>query len=157
MKDIIIVSPHPDDECIGLYSVLVDPNTKPIIIYTENVPQNRRDEALKLREHVEIKSQLFQKNTPQTFIDPDNVLYFPHPTTETHFAHRLQGAQGEQLARAGFNVIFYSINMNAHFISEVKEPDKKEELLNKVYPSQASLWKYEKKYIFFEGKCKWIF
>jgi hypothetical protein len=47
--------------------------------------------------------------------------------------------------------------MTAPYIKEVEKPEEKEELLNKVYPDQKDLWKYEKKYVLFEGYCKWIF
>jgi hypothetical protein len=56
----------------------------------------------------------------------------------------------------GLEVIFYSTNMLAPYIHEVKEPDKKEEILTKVYPSQRSLWEFEKKYVIFEGRVKWL-
>ena len=157
MKDTCIISPHCDDECIGLYSVLTNPDIKPIIIYTEETTDMRRNDALKLKNFVPIKAQLFLRNVPNSLLHKDNVFYFPHPTTEVHPAHRLQGMQGEQLCRAGYDVIFYSINMNAHFISEVKEPEKKKKLLDEVYPSQKSLWNNDAKYHLFEGMCKWIF
>jgi hypothetical protein len=63
----------------------------------------------------------------------------------------------EQIARAGFDVVFYSTIMNVPYIHEVKDPQLKETLINRVYPSQKDLWKYEKKFILFEGRCKWIF
>jgi ribosomal protein S24E len=57
------------------------------------------------------------------------------------------------------NVIFYTINKLTPYIQELNSTQitGKEELLNKVYSSQKSLWEYEKKYILFEGYCKWIF
>jgi len=157
MSNIIIVSPHPDDELIGLSSVLIGNNTNPIIIYTEDIEQNRREESMELKSHVNIKAQLFQKNVPSSFLSKDNIFYFPDPIFETHPVHRLQGIQGEQLARNGYFVIFYTTNMLAPYIHEIKEPKIKEDLLNKVYPSQSSLWQYEKKYVLFEGFCRWIF
>jgi hypothetical protein len=64
---------------------------------------------------------------------------------------------GESIARSKKDVVFYSTNMQAPYIHEVTEPDDKENILNILYPSQKSLWEYEKKYILFEGYCKWIF
>lgn len=156
MGETIIISPHPDDECIGLYEVLVNPETNPIIIYTENVENSRREEALKLKEQINVKGQLFLRTIPEHFLNPENILYIPDPIFETHPAHRLQGAIGEQLVRGGLNVIFYNTNMQAPYCHEVLEPDKKEDLLNKVYPSQRNLWKWDKKYTLFEGRYKWI-
>jgi len=157
MKDIVIVAPHPDDEIIGCYEVLTKKDVKPIIIYSGDIDASRREQVLKLKEHIDCKIQLFQMTIPQTFLSMENIFYLPDPIYETHPKHREWGFLGENLARNGFNVRFYSVNMTAPYIHETKEPDKKEELLNKVYPDQKSLWEYEKKYVLFEGYCKWIF
>lgn len=155
MSDVIIVAPHPDDEIIGNYEILI--NSNPIIIYDGDTPKERRDIALKLKDHVDIKVQLFQKSLPHPLLDKENTIYMPDPIYEIHPLHRQWGYMGEQLAREGFNIIFYNTNMNAPYIYEVQEPNKKEELLNKVYKDQSDLWKYEKKYVLFEGKVKWLF
>jgi len=151
----VIIAPHPDDEIIGVYEVLIKSN--PIIIYSGNTEVKRREEALKLKDHTTIKGQMFQMSVPPIFLNKNSIFYFPDPTTELHPIHRQYGMMGEQMARGGMNVIFYTTNMNAPYIHEVQESDKKEDLLNKVYPSQKSLWEYDKKYILFEGFCKWIF
>lgn len=150
----IIIAPHPDDEIIGCWEILQ--KKKPIIIYSGDTEQKRREEALKLKEYVDLKVQLFQMSIPAPFINSDVTIYCPDPIYEIHPDHRMWGAIGESLVRNGINVIFYSIAMNAPYIHKVKEPNKKEELLNKVYSNQSSLWKYEKKYILFEGRNKWI-
>jgi len=151
----VIVAPHPDDEIIGCYETLI--KSKPIIIYDGDTPQDRREEAQKLREHVDITVQLYQKSIPPNFIEKDTMLYFPDPVYERHPLHRSWGAIGEQIARQGFNVIFYSTNMNAPYIREVDNAPAKEALLNTVYEQQRDLWRYEKKYILFEGSCQWHF
>jgi hypothetical protein len=152
----IIISPHMDDEIIGCYEVIK--NDKPIIIYIGDDNSNeRKNESLKLKEEVDIKFQLYLNNIPQHFINKSNTFYFPDPSTEIHPKHRLWGNMGEQLARIGMDVIFYTTNMNTQYIKEEKDPKGKEELLNKIYPSQSNLWKYEKKYILFSGFCKWLF
>ena len=153
-REVIIVSPHPDDEIIGCYEVLQ--KEKPIIIYSGDTPQKRREEALKLKEHTNIKAQIFQMTIPTTFLNPKVIIYMPDPIYEIHPEHRKWGSLGESLVRNGINVIFYNTNMNAPYIHEVKEPDKKEELLNKVYPDQKSLWNTDHKYFLFEGYNKWI-
>ena len=82
---------------------------------------------------------------------PETIFYFPGPD-ELHPAHRKQAAIGEALARQGLNVIFYTTNMNVKWIKEETFPDKKKEMLDKIYPSQSDLWKYDHKYFLFEGK-----
>ena len=155
-QDVIIVAPHPDDEIIGCYEILKS-TANPVIIYSGDTDPDRREQVLKLKDHVDCKLQLFQMTIPQPLLSMENVYYIPDPIYEIHPKHREWGALGESLVRNGFNVIFYNTNMNAPYIHECKAPKEKEELLNKVYPDQKSLWEYEKKYVLFEGYNKWIF
>ena len=155
IKGHVIVAPHPDDEIIGNFDVIK--NKKPCIIYMGDIDNKRRQEALNLKKYTDIGVQLFLNSVPNDFINKETILYFPDPYFETHYFHRAVGLMGEQIARQGFNVIFYNITMTAPYMKEVKDWEEKRDLLNKVYPSQKSLWEYEHKYFMFEGKCKWIF
>lgn len=151
----VIIAPHPDDEIIGCYEVLM--KEKVVIIYDTTIPQVRREEALKLKDYVDIEVQLFLQTIPNTFINPFTTIYVPDPFFEIHPSHRRWGVIGESIARSGFDVVFYTTAMNTPYIYETKDYEKKEELLNNVYPSQKDLWAYEKKYVIFEGRNKWIF
>jgi len=151
----VIIAPHPDDEIIGCYKYLMKDN--PIIIYDGDTPQERRQEAKKLMEHTDVQIQLYQKAIPPNFINNETIFFFPDPIYERHPLHRSWGNIGEELARRGMNVVFYNTNMNAPYIHEVQNVAAKEALLNTIYPSQGDLWKYEKKYVLFEGYCQWLF
>lgn len=153
----VIIAPHPDDEIIGCFEVLKKEKSI-IIIYHADTPQKRREEAMTLKEKYEnVKIQMFQHNIPMNMINTDHKFYFPDPTYETHPLHREMGAAGEAYARNGIDVTFYNTIMNAPYIHEVANWQVKELRLNEIYPSQKDLWKYEKKYVLFEGYCKWIF
>ena len=156
--EIIIVAPHPGDEIIGCYSILKNKDISPVIIYTENISNERREEALKLKNYItNIKVQLFQKSIPGHLLSPQNTYYFPDPTYEFHPAHRMCGAIGENFMREmRYNVIFYNVNMQAPYIFEVRDKEDKKKLLNEVYPSQKDLWESDAKYYLFEGYCKWL-
>ena len=155
-REIIIVAPHPDDEIIGSYEVLMNKDISPIIIYTTDVDNDRRQEALNLKNFIpNIKVQLFQKEIPQPFKNPNSIFYFPDPA-EFHPEHRRVGIIGEQLFRDGLEVIFYTTNMQTYYIHEVPNWKDKRDLLNKTYPSQKSLWKNDHKYFLFEGRCAYI-
>jgi len=150
----VIIAPHCDDEIIGCFEIL---KTVECIVYDGSISQSRREEALRLPAEIpNIKMQLFNYSIPPMIYNKENTFYFPCHD-DIHPLHRKWAYTGEQMARIGFDVIFYTTNMNTKFIKEVSQPEKKEELLNKVYPSQKSLWEHEKKYVLFEGYCKWIF
>ena len=154
----LIISPHPDDEVIACHEV-IQREKNIIILYSGDTEAERRQEALKLRDHFSnIKAQLFQNSIPPAFLSKkeNTTFYYPDPINEIHPLHRSFGMVGESMFRSGFDVIFYSTLMNVPWIHEV-DSFKKEKLLNKIYPSQKSLWKYEKKFVLFEGRYKWLF
>ena len=155
--DTIIIAPHPDDEIIGCFEVLKKEKNI-VIVYHSSSEQARRDEALALKEkYSNVKVQMFQNSIPTPLIKQSNKFYFPDPIYETHPLHRELGMAWELFARNGFDVTFYNTIMNAPYIHEVNNWQVKELRLNEIYPSQKSLWEYEKKYVLFEGYCKWIF
>ena len=155
-SEIIIVAPHCDDEIIGMYSILVDKSISPVIIYTEDTPNERRQEALKLKTFLSnIKVQLFAHHVPEAFLNPNSILYFPDHIHEFHPDHRKIGYRGEELFRRGLDVRFYSVQMNVAWIQEVKNWKDKKRLLDKVYPSQKGLWSSDLKYVLFEARYKW--
>lgn len=156
-KELIIIAPHPDDEIIGCYEKLTEKGANPIIIYGPETEQKRREEALKLKDFVDVKVQLFLANIPPNLLDTDNTYMFPNPVDEIHPLHRQYGMMGESMARQGLDVLFYTTQMNVPYIREIQDPGAKKSLLNSVYFGQSSLWEYEHKYFLFEGYCKWIF
>jgi len=156
-REIIIIAPHPDDEIIGCYSILKSSKVYPIVIYTSELPEHRLKETQKLASHFKIRDQLYLTQIPDKYIKKENIFYFPDPIYETHPDHRVQGSVGELMARSGYNVMFYSTNMQAPYIHEINASSKKKKALNDIYPGQKSLWEFDHKYFLFEGYCKWFF
>lgn len=160
---IVIIAPHPDDELIGCYEIIQNAKENIDILYSiRKFDSERYNEAkvLPLKFSDKIITQRFVTNFTNTikeYILSENLTYyFPDPIYETHPIHRRYGAEGEILLRKGYDVIFYSTNMNAPYIHEVDDSKEKENLLNSIYPSQKDLWKFEKKYVLFEGRVKWL-
>jgi len=150
----IIIAPHADDEVIGCYEIIM--NERSIVIYTNNGHSHRGEEATKLKATTMISEQLFNKDIPTFLMDPKYTYYFPDPIYETHPDHRRWGSFGEQMVRNGFDVVFYSTNMQAPYIHEVQDYSGKLKLLNNTYMSQKSLWEYDHRYYLFEGRVKWL-
>jgi len=151
--DEIIIAPHYDDEIIGCFEIL---ERRPIVVYTDPHDPRRAESEKLFKEHRLVKAQYFSFNLPPNLLDPNNTYYFPDPIYEFHPSHRKWGAVGESMLRSGFDIIFYSIQMNAPYIHEVENSIEKWKLLDLVYPSQKSLWDHDKKYYLFEGRCKWL-
>jgi len=156
-NETIIVAPHADDEIIGCFEIITNEKIKPIIIYTEEMEDERKQATLKLKELTPVKIQLYLRNIPPAALNHTNKFFFPHPIYETHPAHRAQGFVGEQLARGGLDVTFYITEMTAPFKFECAKPFDKHLLLEDTYPDQSKLWKYDHKYFLFSGYDKWIF
>jgi len=156
-KKSIIISPHPDDEIIGCFDILQ--NNECIIIYSHKIDKKRREESLQLKKHMSsnVIMQFYLNNIPPYLLIEENTFYFPDPIFENHPDHRYWGAMGEKLLRENkLDIVFYSVNMNAPYIYESSNSEKKKLLLDTVYESQKDLWKYDHKYFLFEGYCKWL-
>ncbi len=155
-KNIIIIAPHPDDELIGCFEVVS--NYKTLILYDASTSAPRREEAMKLKDEFDIAAQMFLSTVPPQWLTmKDTVLFFPDPIYEIHPLHRQWGYAGEMLARAGQNVVFYNTIMNAPYIHECNLAPAKRDTLDKYYPSQKNMWKWEHKYFLFEGYNSWKF
>lgn len=158
--ELVIVSPHPDDEIIGCFSVLENNSDKRCnIVYTTDIENYRKEEAIKLRQYYNNIRQFFttQQEVPPVLRLKEFTFYFPDPYTEFHPDHKFVGIEGEKMARQGFDVIFYTVQKSVPYVHLISNISKKEWLLDEVYGSQSSLWQYEKKYILFEGYQKWLF
>jgi hypothetical protein len=154
-KNIVIVSPHPDDEIIGCFEVVS--NYKTFILYDESTTQFRLNEAMNLKDKFDIFAAVASNIVPPMWLEMKNlVLFFPDPVYETHPLHRQWGYVGEQMAREGRNVIFYNTIMNAPYIHEVPNFEEKKDAL-RVFKSQQNMWSFDHRYFLFEGYNSWKF
>jgi hypothetical protein len=159
----VIFAPHPDDELIGCYSVLEigEPCT---IIFTTDIEDFRLQESQRLKSYfdVTIKKDLRPIIEIINALQNEQAIHeflFPDYYWELHPEHKQLGHEGYKLWKnSKLDIQFYSTNMNCPHIFELSDFDKKnkEKILNSVYSSQKELWAYEKKYIYFEGRVKYL-
>lgn len=154
----VIVAPHCDDEIIGTYEVLKNKKNIAIIYSTYN-DEKRMKHARKLPKlfpAIKVQTQ-YREVIPYHLTSREYTYYGPDPTTEIHPAHRQWGFYLEQMARDGYNVIFYTTLMNTPYIHEVSTWQDKKKALDRIYPDQKNLWQFDHKYFLFEGYTQWIF
>jgi len=153
----IIIAPHCDDEVIGTYEVLKNKNDI-AVVYSMCNDDKRMKHARKLQKFFSsIKVQVRSNSIPDYFLNREHTFYAPDPSTEVHPLHREWGFRLEQMARNSYNVVFYTTLMNTPYIHEVVSWQHKKYILNRVYPDQKDLWRFDHKYFLFEGYTQWIF
>ena len=163
MRNAIVLAPHPDDELIGCFHVLIKTVAEVFILDVESESRElRMAEAEKLAGTLTYDIDFLSlemlrrclKSRPK-----DTIIYAPDPTFETHPDHKLMGSVGaEMLRNHKREVIFYSINMQAPYIYALPSDvaTQKKNRLEEFYPSQKDLWVTDARYYLFEGYCKWL-
>lgn len=158
MKHHILIAPHGDDEIIGCYQLLCRARAHQEIVkvfYPMGVGSWEQYTCTSF--NLIPVTDVIGLHAGMSPV-PDICLHAPDPHFETHPEHRHWGMYAERLFRDG-NVgalCFYSTIMNAPYIFEVSEPQKKRQALDDCYPSKSSLWKYDHKFFLFEGSCRWM-
>lgn len=162
MNTITLFAPHVDDEVIGCRSLLAGPRKLNLqVVYTEPHDQDRMKEAdyaaKKFRySHMFIGSSHI--NEYSKIIRESTVVVAPDHHWELHPAHKKIGSLAwiiSQQHKKRF--ISYSTNMNTPYIVELPAVKQREKqmAMDLLFPSQASLWKYDYRYFLFEGLSEW--
>jgi LmbE family N-acetylglucosaminyl deacetylase len=140
---IAIWAPHADDEIIGCYHVLM--SKEKVQVYYGGMIEDGCKRASRLFG--------FEFHHLGNLAHPWDVVYAPDPNVDMHPEHQRIGGLAQQLFRAGKirRVIHYCTTMQASYIFEVLDPEAKRSALDQCYPEKADLWRYEWKYVLFEG------
>lgn len=140
----IVVAPHPDDEIIGMFTAISKGNVNAVLhLFLDNT-KDRLSGARELcrdygLEMIESKDQISGK---EKIAVPSYNDYHPsHKKTFMDFVRSYPLS----------SIYEYTVEKNVDWMYVVEEPERKEEVLNRYYPKQSELWKYNKKYILFEG------
>jgi len=151
---IYIIAPHCDDEIIGTYSVV---SRFPCTIVFVQEDEERLVRAEKLKEfNKDIEITTFREKFEWINFHSD-IVFAPDPNYEMHPLHRKIGNLILNKFFDGYNVYFYTTNMNTPYtrLLHPVERQEKKEMLDKIYPDQSDLWKYEWKYFMYEGIVKY--
>lgn len=147
-KRVLILAPHADDELIGCWSVLTNPENLVDIYYFYDLTKERVQESRTLREYLPtIHNTTWTYGVLDDTIRSDlySEIYVPS-RRDGHEAHKKISVHYRMYATH-----FYSVDMHdAHYLGD-EEAGKKKDLLNLVYPSQRALWETNAKYYLFES------
>lgn len=157
MSDIIIFSPHSDDEIIGCYRILDQVSR---IIYFDDDDNNRVDESKKFCEDFNAECEFaytFEILNDELYNFDNCTIYAPDPFGEHHPLHREVGMAACLLNswKRIKELYLYSTDMTQPWVREVPDSFSKKELLNKYYSSQRDLWTHDYKYFLFQGTILW--
>ena len=150
--DNIILAPHGDDEIIGCYTVLKQHNVH--VVYLSELdfmvkPPWRTYRIL----WDELPHLLY-------FLSQYKVnLYAPDFNFEFHPVHKAVGGIAYYYAlrsESRTSLFLYSTNMNAPYIKEVSDYDKKRQMLDEYYYQKRDLWLYDHRYFLFEGQVQYV-
>ncbi len=146
-KSSILFAPHCDDEIIGCWSAL---NAGLIdTVYFASHDAVRRKEA-ELSSQVFGFKAVFKKPTLEE-LGEFKVAYLP-AITDTHPDHKKLNRKWRLTClKLGIKVKYYSVDLqDCASKTLVKNHQSKLAALNKIYPSQSSLWQTDASYYLFE-------
>lgn len=143
----IIIAPHPDDELIGCFQVIADGIISKVVYVADAIPL-REKEAIILCDSFGIESEFLRGDIKKLLnLEIGHTYYIPSPNDD-HKLHKLVFGLIDHYTT---QIAVYSVSMNDWFVREVRNPNVKKQALDRFYPSQKALWKYEHKYFLFEG------
>ena len=168
MKILAIIA-HPDDESVGLFTLLEQVKGIVLINPFEEIDGRRVNELHSMAKDFDIKVEYFKKlfnwDDLSEIIINRGYTHVAVPYPDTHVAHRFVSSIGEALveqinrqkADIGLinyrHLIYYSIDMSQAFVRPLPKHivKAKRKHLIKYYPSQKELWLSNGKYWLFEG------
>jgi LmbE family N-acetylglucosaminyl deacetylase len=148
---IAIWAPHPDDEIIGCYSVLVSKLRGEVTVFFGEL-----DEGVARSVNLFGFVPMSYPSDNRDYFKYD-IVYAPDPSTDFHPRHQALGHSAQLLFRLGGikRLIHYTTSMQAPYIFEVKDPEGKRNALSGCYPEKSDLWRYDHRYWLFEGYNEW--
>jgi len=146
----VVISPHPDDELIGCFSLFKRGLVERVIYI--NFDKKRVAEAQITSKNLGFLTEFVRFDEfyeKKLILEPGQVCLVPD-ILDSHPLHKSVNVIAKT---KGCSLGYYTTDMNTGYTRElVKELQKeKREILNKFYPTQKSLWENNWKYFLFEG------
>lgn len=137
----LIIAPHIDDETIGCWSVLNDPELEVTVMWLNELTPERVKEAQSIRL---VDYHVFGAYDDEAFFSKFDAVYVPS-RRDWHPAHKEANAQFRKWATH-----YYSVDMKHGLFLGDEKAKAKRKALDEWFPSQASLWANDAKYYLFE-------
>lgn len=144
MTGVLIIAPHVDDELIGCYSVITNPDNRVSVVYLHELTMERLAEATQASSAFGFDAFPDSSVLTEEFIRGFDRVYVPS-RRDWHIAHREANAKYRVLATH-----FYSVDMPQGIFLGNEISQAKHAALDRCYPSQSALWMANAKYYLFE-------
>jgi hypothetical protein len=143
----IIIAPHPDDEIIGCYNMLKSRIIDKVVFVTHE----RLSEAEESSKQFGFKMIVKSLSELHEILQQNQIVFTPHPYDHHPLHKTVTSIIQKHKLSIGYEIKYYSTDMNIPQVSEVKDWEGKKRMLYNIYPSQSKYFDVNPYWYLFEG------